>query len=133
MNTLSVDASMRAMIGGAFYPTGHTMVMFASEHAAREAARQLAASGHGGEVYLAPPSVVLTEIAPTVHDADQPLPSIGTDAATAREFIQLAHDGQTGLLVQTRNAAQLETLQALLQHTPYTLARRYGQLVIEDL
>ena len=93
MMPLKLDGHMRALIGGAFYPTNHTMVMFASEELARDAAQRLRAAGFAGDMYWAPPDVVLAEIEPTVRNADQPLPSAGTDAATAREFLELAEQG----------------------------------------
>ena len=84
-------------------------------------------------LYWALSEVVLSEIGPTVRNADQPLPSAGTDAATAREFLKLAEQGQVGLLIQNQDAKQLEAMTNMLASSGYSMARRYGQFVIEDL
>jgi hypothetical protein len=38
---------------------------------------------------------VLAEISPTVSDADNPLPSAGTEGATVRAYTKLAREGHT--------------------------------------
>ena len=83
MKHFTLDAHMTATFGGAFYPTGHSMVMFPSAEDASRVGHQLIENGvSGDDIYLIPPETVLSEIAPTVNDADNPLPSAGTDGAT---------------------------------------------------
>lgn len=134
MKTLNVDSSMRALIGGAFYPSGHTMVMYATEQQARGSAEKLFANGFtGDDVYFVPPADVLAQIGPTVQHTDEPLPSAGTDGATAREFIERAGQGQYGLLVATPGDAAAARLKTVLDEAGYEIARRYYSLAIEDL
>ena len=134
MKPFELDSHMVAAIGGAFYPTGHSMVMFPNGDDANRVAHQLVDAGMSGdEVYVIPPQTILREIAPTVGDAANPLPSAGTDGATARAFTQLARQGQTGLLVKTRNDAAVEQLMNAVRQVPYSMAQRYRMLVIEDL
>ena len=134
MKSLSVDSSWRALIGGAFYPSGHTMVMYVDEEKARSSADHLFANGFtGDDVYLVPPKDVFSQIAPTVENADAPLPSAGTDGATVREFVKLAREGQYGLLIATPNEESGERLKKALDETGFTIARRYYSLAIEDL
>ena len=120
MKHFTLEPNMRAAFGGAFYPTGYSLVMFPSVEDASRIGHGLIAKGivSGDEVYLIPAETVLAEIAPTVHASHSPLPSAGTDGDTVRAFIQLAHEGHTGLLIRTKDGA---------------IAERYRTLVIEDL
>jgi hypothetical protein len=134
MKHFTLDAHMVAAFGGAFYPTGYSMVMFPNaEDASRVGHRLLDDGFTGDEIYLIPPQTVLSQITPTVRDADAPLPSAGTDAATVRAYTKLARDGHTGLLVRTRNEAAAERLMQDVRQVPYSIAQRYRTLVIEDL
>ena len=82
MKQFSLESRMTSSIGGAFYPTGYSMVMFPSAEDADRIGRQLIEQGvSGDDVYLLPPATVLAEITPTVKEADNPLPSAGTDGA----------------------------------------------------
>lgn len=134
MKHFTLDHHMTAVIGGAFYPTGHTMVMFPSAEDADRVGHRLIDGGMSGdEVYLIPPATVLSEITPTVKDHESPLPSAGTDGATVRAYTQLAHEGHTALLVRTRNDQAAQQLMTMVRQVPYSIAQRYRMLVIEDL
>lgn len=134
MNNFSIDPSMIAAISGAFYPTGYSVVMFPEARDAQHVGEQLIAGGTGSdEVLLMLPASILSQIAPTVRDADEPLPSAGTEGATVRAYIALAHEGQTGLLVKTDDEVAAERLMAVVRTVKYSMAQRYRMLVIEDL
>jgi len=134
MRNLAVDSSMLAPIGGAFYPTGHSMLMFETEDLAKEVGQRLLDHGFSrDEIYFVPANVVLAQITPTVSDADNPLPSAGTDGATVRAFTKLAREGHAGLLVRTEEDEARDRLMAAVGSTPYAIAQRYRRLVIEDL
>jgi hypothetical protein len=134
MKHFTLEPGMRSSIGGAFYPTGYSMVMFPSAEDADRIGHRLIEKGMSGdEVYLLPAQTVLAEIAPTAKTSDNPLPSAGTDAATVRAYTKLARDGHTGLLVRTRDGAAAERLMELVRTVPYSIAQRYRTLVIEDL
>ncbi|OUM00474.1 hypothetical protein [Variovorax sp. JS1663] len=135
MKHFILDPHMCAAFGGAFYPTGHSMVMFPNADDASRVGHQLIDKGFSGdEVYLIPPKTLLAQISPTVRDdADTPLPSAGTDGATVRMYTKLAREGQTGLLVKTENRATAERLMEVVRQVPYSVAERYCRLVIEDL
>ena len=134
MKHFTLEPNMRSSIGGAFYPTGYSMVMFPSAEDADRIGHRLIEKGMSGdEVYLLPAQTVLAEIAPTAKTSDNPLPSAGTDAATVRAYTELARDGHTGLLVRTRDGAAAERLMELVRTVPYSIAQRYRTLVIEDL
>ena len=135
MKHFTLDGHMCALIGGVFYPTGHSVVMFPSaEDASRVGHHLIDSCGFtGDEIYLIPPDTMLSEIAPTVREADLPMPSAGTEGATVRAFIKLARDGHTALLVKTRNEEAAERLMREVRKVDYSIAQRYRTLVIEDL
>ncbi|WP_038218540.1 MULTISPECIES: hypothetical protein [Xenophilus] len=134
MQPFALTPQMLSPIGGAFYPTGHSMVMYPDETQARAAADALVHAGFTGDaVYFVPARAVLEQISPTVAEADDPLPSAGTDAATVRAFTELARQGHVGLLVRTRSDEDRDRLASVLKDTAPSIAQRYRRLVIEDL
>lgn len=134
MKPFSLDPSMRATLGGAFYPTGYSMVMFPQPEDATRVGQQLIDSGVSrDDIFLLPPQAVLSQISPTVEQADDPLPSAGTEGATVRAYTKLAREGHAALLVKTDDADAAERLMVAVRTVPYAMAQRYRALVIEDL
>ena len=135
MKKFTLDSHMTSLIGGGFYPTGHSMIMFPSIDGANRVGHQLIEGGvvNGDEVCLVTSKDVLDQIAPTVKGSDYPLPSAGTEAATVRAFAQLAREGHAGLLVRTRDETVAEKVMTVVRQVPYSIAERYRRLVIEDL
>jgi len=134
MKNFYLEPRMRATIGGAFYPSGYSMVMFPSAEDANRIGHKLIENGvSGDEIYLIPPATLLAEITPTVTESDDPLPSAGTDAATVRAYTKLAREGHTALLVKTKNEEAANRMMELVRTVPYSIAQRYRTLVIEDL
>ena len=131
--SFSLDESMIAAIGGAFYPSGYSMLMFPDAATATQVGDALAAAPEGGfEVLWLTPQSILSQITPTASDADNPLPSPGTDAANVRAFTKLAREGHYGLLVRTPDAEDAERMMRIVREHDYSIARRYRMLVIED-
>ncbi|MBO9514795.1 MAG: hypothetical protein J7549_11810 [Variovorax sp.] len=134
MTSFSLDPSMVSTLGGTFYPTGYSMVMFPDEASAVAAGRELSAGlGESGDIFLLTPATILSQITPTVADADDPLPSAGTEGATVRAYTKLARQGHHGLLVKTPDEATVEKMMDVVRRFPYAMAQRYRALVIEDL
>lgn len=134
MKNFSLDSSMTAAIGGAFYPTGYSMVMFPDPEDAKRVGQQLTGKGFSADmIYLIPPDILLSQITPTTSDADNPLPSAGTEGATVRAYTKLARDGHGALLVKTQDEDAAQRLMDVVQTVPYSIAQRYRMLVIEDL
>lgn len=134
MKPFSLDPSMRATIGGAFYPTGYSMVMFPKPEDATRVGQQLIDGGVSrDDIFLLPPQAVLSQISPTVEQADDPLPSAGTEGATVRAYAKLAREGHAALLVKTDDSDAAERLMVAVRTVPYAIAQRYRALVIEDL
>ena len=134
MKPFALESDMLATLGGAFYPTGHSVVMFPDADAAKEVGKRLADSGFStDDVQLLSADIILSQIAPTVSEADDPLPSAGTEGATVRAYIKLAREGHTGLLVKTPDAEVAERMMVVVRTVPFSMAQRYRTLVIEDL
>jgi hypothetical protein len=134
MQPFSLDPSMLATIGGAFYPTGYSMVLFPKEADALLVGQRLIRDGMGAEdIFFLPPKTILSQIAPTVVQADDPLPSAGTEGATVRAYTKLALEGHAALLVKTHDSETAERLMEAVRTVPYAMAQRYRTLVIEDL
>ncbi len=134
MQSFTLTSEMTAMIGGAFYPTGYTLIMFPNPDDANRVGRQLVNAGRSAEeIYLLPAATILSQITPTVTGHDAPLPSVGTDGAAVRALTQFALDGHAGLLVKTGDDDDVGKLMQAVQPTAYSMARRYRLLVIEDL
>lgn len=133
LTSFSLDPSMLAILGGAFYPTGYSMVMFPDEATAVSAGTELSTTLEDSEVLLLTPASIFSQITPTVSDADDPLPSAGTEGATVRAYTKLAKEGHHGLLVKTPDEQAAEQMMEIVRRFPYSIAQRYRMLVIEDL
>lgn len=133
LSSFSLDPSMVATLGGAFYPTGYSMVMFPDEAIALAVAADLSVKAPGVEMFHLPPAAILSQITPTVVDADNPLPSAGTEGATVRAYTQLARQGHHALLVETPDEEAAASLMESVRLGRYSMAQRYRMLVIEDL
>ncbi|WP_077003094.1 hypothetical protein [Variovorax sp. KK3] len=133
MSSFSLDSSMRAAFGGAFYPDGYSMVMFPDEASAVAVADDLNTQKPEVEIFHLPPATILSQITPTVSDADNPLPSAGTEGATVRAYTKLAREGHHALLIATPDEEAADWMMQAVRKVPYSMAQRYRMLVIEDL
>jgi len=134
MNQFHLDSSMLTTFGGAFYPSGYSIVMFPEAKDAARVGQQLIDAGFDSQdVMLVPSAIVLSQITPTVSGADDPLPSAGTEGATVRALTELAHKGHAGLLVKTDDEDVADRMMKIVREVPYSMAQRYRALVIEDL
>jgi len=133
ITSFSLDPSMIAAIGGGFYPTGYSMVMFPDQASAVSAGTALSSADSDAEVFFLTPAAILSQVTPTVSDADDPLPSAGTEGATVRAYSKLAKEGHHGLLVKTPNEEAAARMMEVVRRFPYSIAQRYRMLVIEDL
>lgn len=132
MNRVELDRSL-FNYRGQFYPTDHVLAMVPDEHSAREAARDIVSKGYSPDVQVVPPDTLMHDLAATAAEFDEPMPSPGTEAATARHFVDLARQGQWGLLIHCKRSVRDEGLVRLLESHGSSFAERYRLLVIEDL
>lgn len=134
MKPFSLDAAMTNM-RGVFYPTGHMVLMFPTEQDARHACELLRKDGvSDDDLCLAAPDEFERQITgATDEDDDVLLPSVGTEADTARRFRELAHDGHHALILHASAKVSCEHVREVLRETPITYGQRYRWLVIEDV
>lgn len=134
MQILKVTPEMRSLIGGAFYPTHFSLIMYPTEHDAKEIARRLCENYFNIEdIFLITPETVFSEIQPTVDTSNKPLPSMGSDGNIAREIIELAERGHFGLLIRTNDEEAISVLRERITNTNFSFAKAYHSLAIEDL
>jgi hypothetical protein len=134
MRHFSISAH-KSIMRGIFYPTGHMVLMFPSEHDARNACKLLQKDGVSEEdLCLASPDEFERQISGAIDvDSDWVLPSVGTEGETARHFRQLAHEGQYALFVHAGAKVTSEHVMELLKDTHISYGQRYRYLVIEDM
>ncbi|HYP82525.1 hypothetical protein [Variovorax sp.] len=135
MKRFAMDSHMVSAIGGVFYPTGHSMIMFPSVEVASQVGHRLIETDvvNGDDVCLISPEEILDTITPTTRAADFPLPSAGTEGAAVRVYTRLALEGHAALLVRTPDGPAAEKVMVVVRQAPYSAAERYRRLVIEDL
>jgi hypothetical protein len=132
MKHFELEPSMLTM-GGVFYPTGYMVVMLPTEQAARAAELKLEDRGLGENVSLLSPAISQEKIVRTVGNADDPLPSAGTEADTVRRFAELAGLGHWALMIHAPKGDETARIMDILRAFPLSYGQKYRQLVIEDL
>lgn len=133
MKKFALDPKMLTL-SGVFYPTGYAVVMFPDANQAEQAARQLVSSGYDGEaIMLLPPDTILREIGRVDGDSDVDLPSVGTEGATVQKYIQLARQGQHGIMVHAASDNDTERVMSVVRTLPFSYAQKYHMLAMEDL
>lgn len=133
MKPFALDPHMLTM-RGVFYPTGYLFVMFPSLADAERLDHDLQESGYRDhDVMLIEPQTILDEIGTTAAHGDSPLPSVGTEGATVREFRERALQGNYAVLVHAPSAKDTEFVMDLVHSLPFTCAQKYRPLVIEDM
>ena len=132
MKPFHLESGMKTL-RGVFYPTGHVVLMFPTELAARDAARLLEENGFDDEaVALITPADFSREITSTTGD-DGALPSAGSEGDTVRRFTELAREGHHALMIHAPRAEDSDRVMALLKDAPVSYGQKYRHLVIEDL
>ena len=121
-------------LGGTFYPRGYAFIMFPSQAAAEKVAAKL---GHqpnsGSDVAFLSTAVILKEIGKIDGDIEIDLPSVGTEGATVRKYVDLARKGQCALIVKVDSDEETERVMHLARGASFSYAQRYRLLAIEDL
>ena len=134
MKPLSIASGMTNM-RGVFYPTGHVVLMFPTQENARRACELLRKDGVSeDDLCLATPEEFERQITGcTDEDDDVLLPSLGTEADTARHFRELAHQGHYALIVHASAKITSDHVLDVLKETSISYGQRYRYFVIEDL
>ncbi|NML85373.1 RNA-binding protein [Polaromonas sp.] len=133
MKTFALDPKMLTL-QGVFYPTGYALVLFPEMSDAEQAGRELEASGFDGQdIMLIPPKVILKEIGKIDGESDVVLPSVGTEGATVRKYVDLAREGHCALMVRAPSDEDTKRLMAVVGRLPFSYGQKYHMLAIEDL
>jgi hypothetical protein len=119
--------------GGVFYPKGYMFIMFPLESDAQQVAANLNKLSEKPEVTLLTPATVLREVGQVDGDSDVDLPSVGTEGATVRKYVQLARQGNSALMVKADSDEVAERVMVEVRKVPFTYGQRYHLLAMEDL
>lgn len=133
MKNFQLTSSMQTM-GGVFYPKGYAFIMFPDAEAAAQVANTLDQPGlHPGEVMLLDPPTVLRDIGRVDGESDLALPSVGTEGATVRKYVDLAREGHHAVMVHVAGDEDTERIMQLARQAGFSYGQRYHLLAIEDL
>ena len=133
MKNFELTSDMLTM-GGVFYPIGYAFVMFPEIEAAQQVARDIeSAPGTTGPVMFLSPATVLKEIGKVEGESDVDLPSVGTEGATVRRYIDLARKGHVALMVKLGSDEDAELVMAAARKVKFSYGQRYHLLAMEDL
>jgi hypothetical protein len=133
MKQFSLEPDMLT-IGGMFYPTGHLVVMVPQRGDAQKIEHDLRLGDNGvDDVMLLEPQAIIEQLGQTMQAADSPLPSIGTEGATVRRYVELARQGHHGLLIYAPSQEETGRVMDVVRTVPFSYAQKYHSLVIEDL
>ena len=121
-------------LGGTFYPRGYAFIMFPDEAAAKKVAAGLnhQPDSSSDVAFLSAP-VILKQIGKIDGDSEIDLPSVGTEGATVRKYVDLARKGQSALIIKVDSDEQTEHVMKLARDAEFSYAQRYHLLAIEDL
>ncbi|MDB5892333.1 MAG: hypothetical protein JWP47_3164 [Polaromonas sp.] len=133
MKNFELTSDMQTM-GGVFYPKGYALVMFPSADQAGQVARDLEGKAQAaGHAMLLDPQTILRDIGKVKDDSDVQLPSVGTEGATVRKYVELARRGHHGLMVKVDSDDETESLMQLARKADFSYAQRYQLLAMQDL
>jgi hypothetical protein len=133
MKPFALDSRMLTL-RGVFYPTGYLFVMLPRLEDAEQLDHDLESSGYRGhDVMLLPPATILGQLGATVSHNLDTMPSVGTEAATVREFERRALQGDCAVMIHAPTRQDADQVMDVVHTLPFSSATRYRPLVIEDL
>lgn len=119
---------------GVFYPTGYVFLLFPDAQDAEQAGHELEAAGFDSQdIMLLPPDVILREIGKVDGESDVVLPSVGTEGATVRKYVDLAREGHCALMVKAPSDKDTLRVMAVAGRLPFSYGQKYHILAMEDL
>ena len=133
MKNFAITSDMLTM-SDVFYPTGYAFIMFPDTAAAEQAAHDIESRpGTTEAVMFLSPATVLKDIGKVDDTSDVTLPSVGTEGATVRKYVDLARKGHAALMVKTSSDADAELVMVSARKMRFSYGQRYHMLAIEDL
>lgn len=119
---------------GTFYPNGYAFIMFPNADLAERVAVELGnATPPGDSVMFLTADEVLREIGQVKGDSDIELPSVGTEGATARKYVDLARKGHCALMLKVDSDDETERVMQAARGASFSYAQRYHLLAIQTL
>jgi hypothetical protein len=120
-------------LGGTFYPQGYAFIMFPNAMLAERAALTIAKTPFGDGVMFLNAATVLRDIGKVEGDSDIALPSVGTEGATVRKYVDWARKGHSALMVKVSSDEETELVMQAARPASFSYAQRYLLLAIQDL
>ena len=133
MKNFELTPDMLTMTG-VFYPKGYAFIMFPGASDAEQAAREIASQQKDdNQVMFLSASTVLKDVGKVEGDSDIALPSVGTEGATVRRYIDLARKGHCALMVKVGSDEDTERVMQAARKASFSYGQRYHLLAMEDL
>ena len=140
MKNFELTSQMQT-ISGVFYPKGYAVIMFEKTEDAEKVAHEWEnRAGNSGDsksndsgVMLLSPPMVLRHIGRVEGESDVELPSVGTEGATVRKYVDLARAGHCALMVKVGSDKEVEALMTEVRKVPFSYGQRYHLLAMRDL
>ncbi len=121
-------------LSGTFYPKGYAFIMFPNAALAERAAFDLDnTSPPGDSSMFLNAATVLRDIGKVEGDSDIVLPSVGTEGATVRKYVDLARRGHCALMVKVDSDEETERVMQSARKSQFSYGQRYHLLAMEDL
>lgn len=121
-------------MGGVFYPTGYVFAMFPNPDDADKVGAALQDAGFcSDDIMLLKPEAILDQVSPTASAVAGPMPSVGTEAATVRQYTELAREGHCALLIHAASAGSTQRVMEVMHTVPFSMAEKYHFLAMEHL
>lgn len=120
--------------GGTFYPTGNAFIMFPSQALAEQAGLEISlhADTENPVMFLSA-AAVLHDVGKVEGDSDVALPSVGTEGATVRKYVDLARQGHCALMLKVGSDEEAERVMRSARSASFSYGQRYHMLAMEDL
>lgn len=132
MNKFEISSDMVTM-GGTFYPRGYAFIMFPNAMEAERAGNEIAKTPFGSTVMFLNTATVLRDIGKVEGESDIVLPSVGTEGATVRKYVDLARKGHCALMVKVDSDEETELVMKAARAANFSYGQRYQLLAIQDL
>lgn len=132
MKKFEMTSDMVTM-GGTFYPKGYAFIMFPNAMMAERAALEIAKTPLGDSVMFLNAATVLRDVGKVEGDSDIVLPSVGTEGATVRKYVDWARKGHCALMVVVDSDDDAELVMLAARQASFSYGQRYHLLAMEDL
>lgn len=107
--------------------------MFPNAMMAEQAALEIAKTPFGDSVMFLNAATVLRDIGKVEGDSDVVLPSVGTEGATVRKYVQLARKGHCAIMALVDSGEDAELVMQAARAAGFSYGQRYQLLAIQDL